>query len=119
MDLQVKGTRERQNHSFCLDRTTQIPVVTPFIVPAVVYKLNQPRLLAIMQFPLYVGKKEIFSSHPKTQSRGLCSMQDPWVNMALAHAVRTTDPGVFISRPHDVFKANPFFLSSLPVERSW
>lgn len=74
-----------------------------------------------MQFPLYVGKKEIFSSH-QTQSWGLFSLQDredPLVNMPLAHDVHTTDPGIFISRPHDVFKANPFFLSSLPVELSW
>lgn len=33
--------------------------------------------------------------------------------MLLAHAVRRTDPGIFMSRPHDIFKANPFFLSLL------
>lgn len=62
MDMQVEDTREQQNHEFCPNNTSRIPVVTPFIVP-VVYKANQPQLLAIMQFSRQAGKKQLFSSH--------------------------------------------------------
>lgn len=69
LDLHVKGTRKHQNHEFCLNNTSQVLVVTPFIVPAAVYNANQPQLQPIMQFFSASWKKTTIFQPPNIKLR--------------------------------------------------